>query len=99
MLQMELEVEDHEVLALQSSSSCKARINHNPQRSMMKIAREMDVDEKTMSNVIKTDLKLSPLKLRTCQHLTDLQKGKRLTRAKILLNKLKDGTDTSEVIF
>ena len=50
-------------------------------------------------SIVKTDLKLSPLKMQTCQHLKELQKEKRLTRAKILLNKLKDGTDTSEVIF
>ena len=37
--------------------------------------------------------------MQTRQHLTDLQKEKRLARAKILLNKLKAGMDTSEIIF
>ena len=54
----------------------EARIKRNPQGSMRKMAREMDVDEKNMRNVVKTDLKLSPLKMRNCQHLTDLQKEK-----------------------
>ena len=48
---------------------------------------------------VKTDLKLSPLKMQTCQQLADLRKEKRLARAKILLNKLKAGTDTDEIIF
>lgn len=80
-------------------NAVKARVRRNPKRSMRRMARDMDVSEKNMRNVVKTDLKLSPLKMQTCQHLTDIQKEKRLTRAKILLNKLKDGTDTDEVIF
>ena len=58
------------------------------------MARDMNVSEKTIRNIVKTDLKMSSLKMQTCQHLTDLQK-KRLARAKILLNKLKAGTGTS----
>ena len=38
----------------------------------------MDVDEKTMKIIVETDLKLSPLKMRTCQHLTDLRKVKKI---------------------
>ena len=45
---------------------------------MRKMDREMDVEEKPMRNVVKTDLDLSPLKMRTCQHLTDLQKEKKI---------------------
>ena len=63
------------------------------------MARVVDVSEPTMRRIVKTELKFSPLKMQTSQHLTDLQKEKRLTRAKILLNKLKDGTDTAEVFF
>ena len=37
--------------------------------------------------------------MQTRQHLTDLQKEKRLARAKILLKKLKASMDTSEIIF
>ena len=59
----------------------------------------MNVSDKMMKNTVKTDLKLLSLKMQTCQRLTDLQKEKRLDRAKILLNKLKACTDTDEVIF
>ena len=39
---------------------------------------DMNVNDKMMKNTVKTDLKLSSLKMQTCQHLTDLQKEKRL---------------------
>ena len=66
---------------------------------MRGIACDMNVSDKMMKNIVKTDLKLLSLKMQTCQHLTDLQKEKRLNRAKILLNKLKACTDTDEIIF
>ena len=59
----------------------------------------MNVSEKMIRNIVKTDLKMSSFKMQTRQHLTDLQKKKRLAQAKILLNKLKAGTNTSEIIF
>ena len=59
----------------------------------------MNVSDKMMRNTVKIDLKLSSLKMQTCQRLTDLQKEKRLDRAKILFNKLKACTDTDEIIF
>ena len=68
---------------------------------MRAMARDMNVSEKTIRNIVKTDLKMSSLKMRTRQHVTNLQKEKRLARAKIFLNKLKADrpTDTSEIIF
>ena len=66
----------------------------------MGIACDMNVSDKMMRNTVKTDLKLSSLKMQTCQHLTDLQKEKRLLdQAKVLLNKLKACMDTDEIIF
>ena len=61
---------------------------------MRGIACNMNVSDKMMKNIVKTDLKLLSFKMQTCQRLTDLQKEKRLNRAKILLNKLKAFTDT-----
>ena len=55
------------------------------------MAREMNVTEKTMRNLVKNHLKFSP-------HLTNLQKEKKLARAKILLNKIKSGTVTHKMI-
>ena len=76
-------------------NAVRTRIRRNPKRSMRAMARDMNVSEKTIRNIVKTDLKMSSLKMQTCQHLTDLQK-KRLARAKILLNKLKAGAGTSK---
>ena len=42
---------------------------------------------------------MSPYKIRTRQLLTDLQKRKRKERAKILLNRLKGGTEKGEIVF
>ena len=72
----------------------RARVRRKPKRFMRGIACDMNVSDKMMKNIVKTDLKLLSLKMQTCQHLTDLQKEKRLDRAKILLNKLKAFTDT-----
>ena len=66
---------------------------------MMGMACDMNVSDKMMKNTINTDLKLSSVKMQTCQHLTDLQKEKRLDQAKILLNKLKACTNADEIIF
>ena len=57
-------------------NAVRARIRRNPKRSMRAIARDMNVSEKTIRNIVKTDLKMSSLKMQTCQHLTDLQKKK-----------------------
>ena len=65
----------------------RARVWRNPKRFMMGMACDMNVSDKMMKNTAKTDLKLSSLKMQTCQRLTDLQKEKRLDRVKILLNK------------
>ena len=81
-------------------NAVKARATRNPKRSMMKTSRELDVNEPTLRRIVKTELKLSPLKVHTSKHLTDLQKEKkRLTRVKMLLNKLKEGTETAEDFF
>ena len=66
---------------------------------MRAMARDMNVSEKTIRNIVKTDLKMSSLKMQTRQHLTNRQKEKRLAQAKIFLSKLKAGTDTSKIIF
>ena len=63
------------------------------------MACDINVSEKTIRNIVKIDLKMLSLKMQTRQHLTHLQKEKRLAQAKISLNKLKAGTDKSEIIF
>ena len=51
----------------------RAQVWHNPKRFMMGMACDMNVSDKMMRNTIKTDLKLSSLKMQTCQCLTDLK--------------------------
>ena len=66
---------------------------------MRKMAKDMNMNEKTMRNIVKNDLGLLSLKMQTRHQLTDLQKEKRLARAKILLNKFKDDTGTDDIVF
>ena len=72
----------------------RAQVRHNPKRLMRGIACDMNVSDKMMKNIVKTDLKLLSLKMQTFQRLTDLQKEKRLDQAKIHLHKFKAFTDT-----
>ena len=52
-----------------------------------------------MRKIVKTNLKLSLLKIQTGQQLADLQKEKRLASAKILLHKMKADITISKEIF
>ena len=42
----------------------RERVRRNPKRSMRKMSREMNMDPKSMRTIVKSDLKLSPLKLK-----------------------------------
>ena len=63
------------------------------------MARDIKMDPKSMRAIIKTDLKFSPLKLKKRQQLTVLQQRKRAERARLLLNLIKSGTPTDEIVF
>ena len=52
-------------------NAVRARIRRNPKRPT-----DIHVSEKTIRNIVKTDLKMSSFKMHTRQHLTDLQKEK-----------------------
>lgn len=77
----------------------REKVRRNPKRSMRKMAQEMNMDPKSMRTIVKGDLKLSPFKLKTRQQLTVLQKRKREERARLLLNFMKSGTQTGEIVF
>ena len=66
---------------------------------MREMAKDMNMSEKTMRNIVKNDLGPTLLKMQTRHQLTDLQKEKRLAREKILLNKFKDDTGANEIVF
>ena len=53
-----------------TSRGVRERVRRNPKHSMRKIARNLKMDPKSMRTTVKTDLKLPPLKLKKCQHLT-----------------------------
>ena len=52
-----------------------------------------------MRTIVKTDLKLSHLKPKKCQHLTVPKEQKRAERAGLLWNLLQSGTQKSETVF
>ena len=62
------------------------------------MARDLKIHKKTFRTIIKDGLKLSPLKMTNRHQLTALKKQKRMERAKIFLNGMKDGTDAGEII-
>ena len=77
----------------------RERIRRNPKRSLRKTAKDMNISHESVRTIVEQDLKMSPYKIRTRQLLTDLQKQKRKERAKILLNRLKGGTEKGEIVF
>ena len=74
-------------------------MRRNPKQSMRKMAQEINMDPKSMRTIVKGDLKLSSFKLKTRQQLTVLQKRKREERARLLLNFIKPGTQTGEIVL
>ena len=72
------------------------RVRRDPKLSMRKITQDFKTHPKSKRTIVKTDLKLSPLKLKKCQHLTVLQQQQKRTeteRAGFLWNLLKSGTE------
>ena len=86
-------------LTKENIKAVRERIRRNPKRSMRKMANQMKMDPKSMRTIVKTDLKLSPFKLRKSQHLTVLQKKKRVDRSRLLLNLMKSGMREEEIVF
>jgi inhibitor of nuclear factor kappa-B kinase subunit alpha len=69
----------------------KKRIDRNPRRSGRKMARELNISQGSMRNILKNELGLKPLKFQKVQDLTDAQKKVRLERAKELLRLAESG--------
>ena len=51
----------------------RERVRRNPKHSMKRMGPDFKIDPKSMSTIVKTDLKLSPLKLNKRQYLSVLQ--------------------------
>ena len=86
-------------LTKENIKAVQERIRRNPKRSMRKMANQMKMDPKSMRTIVKTNLKLSPFKLRKSQHLTVLQKKKRVNRSRLLLNLMKSGMREEKIVF
>ena len=59
---------------------------------MRKMAKEAETSPRTMRRVVKNDLKMSPYKLQKRQLLSGHTIEKRVTRNRLLLNRIKEGT-------
>ena len=68
------------------------KIRRNLRISVRKLASASGVSYGTMQTVLKNDLNLPPYKITKAQLLSQATKAKRLQRAKLLLENLRDGT-------
>ena len=68
------------------------KIRRNPRRSMRRMAKEAQTSPRTMRRICKSDLKMSSYKLQKRQLLSTPTIEKRLSRSRLLLNRIKDGT-------
>lgn len=69
----------------------KKRIERNPRRSGRKMARELNISQYAIRQILKNELGLKPLKFQKVQDLTDAQKKVRLEKAKELLRLAESG--------
>ena len=69
----------------------KERIQRDPRRSMRKMARDLKIDERSVRNIVKKDLKLKPIKFQSAHVLTDAMKKQRLEKCRSLLKRLRGG--------
>lgn len=75
-----------------------ARIRRNPLRKQKIMAREMNIPKRTMSRIIKEDLKLGAYRRTTGQLLTPALKRIRATRSKALLQRYARGRN-KKILF
>ena len=79
--------------------SVKVKISRNPRRSLKKMAAEAGISPTSMRRLVHEDLKMSSFRTVKRHHLTEDQMTKRRERSKVLLEKLRSGTRTGEVVF
>eukprot|EP00096_Caligus_rogercresseyi_P014161 TRINITY_DN6689_c0_g1_i1.p1 TRINITY_DN6689_c0_g1~~TRINITY_DN6689_c0_g1_i1.p1 ORF type:complete len:191 (+),score=10.84 TRINITY_DN6689_c0_g1_i1:125-697(+) len=82
----------------------REKIRRNPARSLRKMDKEENMSEGSMRNLVKKDLGMTPYKKIRLQLLSEATIEKRRERGRILLNKLKSGTQgpvfyTDEKLF
>lgn len=65
------------------------KVARNPQRSLRKMAKEANMSATSMRRIAKEDLNLTSRSKVVCQSLTTIQREKRVTRSKSILNWMK----------
>lgn len=63
----------------------RARIRRNPRRSAKKMAKDLDISDRSLRRILKNDLRVKPYKIQKCHELTPKQKKVRLERVKGLI--------------
>lgn len=69
----------------------RCRIQRNPRQSARKMATSLGISRERLAHILKTELKLKPLKIQKVQELTPAQKKTRLERCKALKGLLVNG--------
>ena len=69
----------------------KEKIQRNPNRSMRKMAKETNMSDFTVSEIIKNNLKLMVYHKTRLHLISDANRLKRLQKSQVLLRLLRDG--------
>ena len=86
------------VTTTQKRKVIRSRIQRNPQRSMRKMAVELNISRESVRTIVKRDLGLFPYKKRKVHFISAKIKEKRLARSKALLSRFASfGLD--EILF
>lgn len=74
------------------------RLARNPERSIPRLAQDLNVSTGSIQTILKKKLKVQPLKKNQSQELTALQRRKRLERTTELI-RLLDGGELPNIVF
>ena len=75
----------------------RCRVRRNPERSMREMAKSLDIDEKSVRNIVGKHLRLRSYKLGRGHYLTEAMKLKRLQKARKMLRLVGGGRHQSIV--
>ncbi|XP_021694325.1 uncharacterized protein LOC110674337 [Aedes aegypti] len=69
----------------------KKRLERNPRRSATKLAKDLNISDRSIRRILKDKLQTKPYKIQKIQDLSVKQKQERVKRAKSLLKKAAEG--------
>jgi hypothetical protein len=76
-----------------------ALVDQDPGRSMRSLARELEISEFVVRKKMMQDIRYKSYALRRGQFLSQATKNRRLEKAKLMLNKLKNPAANNQLIF